>query len=252
MKLALHITAFAGFALFAGCVSDVTAISGTPTASQVLSNARQVTRQLESYRATVTTTETTVHLRIPGADSSKTSVKEIVVESETSYSVDQPRFDYQFVRSGDTGYTKSDGGDWVASAMSKNNFDLLPGEESQRPPEHPMEWLDHRYVVDTEYEGRATIDGEAVHVITGRIPMLPGNVSAELGIPHDDVWLYIDAETFQVMRIEIDQNILDSLREDSGYQVIPGVVEIDTREIIDYSDHNEEIAVEVPIAEPAV
>ena len=228
MRIAAQIAVLAAIATVIGCGSGITQISGTPTASRVLANARVVASQLESYRATVTTSEKTVHLRASSADSSKVTVRQIVVASESNFSVDQPDYDFRYVRLGDFGYTQSGSGSWAVEPVGRNEIDLLPGEQSERPPEHPMEWLDRRYVVNTEYHGGATINGRAVHVITGRIPMLPGGISDDPGIPHDDVQLYIDAKSFQILRIEIDQNILDSLREDSGYQVIPGVIEIDT------------------------
>ncbi len=236
----------ASLVVILGCGSDITPISGTPSASQVLSNARSATRQLESYRATVTTIETTVHPQRPAADFENRTTRTIDVASHTNYSVDSPALDHRLVRADGIIYQQLGGGDWIQGVFEESYIDVLREEASQKPPWFPGEWLDSRLVVDSRFEGQERIDGKDAYVILGRIPMLPGISPDVHDVPEDFVWLYVDAESFQVIRIEIDQNITDSLREDSGYQVIPGVVEIDTREIIDYSHHNSEIVVATP------
>lgn len=233
--------------MLSGCSTSLKAISGTPTADDVLSNARQVARELDSYRAVKTTVTTTVYPNRSRLNHSESRNQSIEVGSYSEYRVDSPDFDHEYILIGETSYSRSDDGEWESRQVSVNEFDLLPGEDSLLPPSHPAEWLDRRYVKNTQYEGEESFGGGSVYVISGEIPMLPGPVDSELGLPTDYVRILIDKETFNVVRIEIDQNVLDSLREDSGYQVILGVVEIDTREIIEYSAHNERIEIMSPL-----
>ncbi|MDA0676371.1 MAG: hypothetical protein O2788_00005, partial [Chloroflexi bacterium] len=119
-------------------------------------------------------------------------------------------------------------------------------------PAHPMKWLDQRALADTAYTGISNIDRHPVYVVTGRIPLLPGRVIDELSVPADNVRIYIDTKAFNVIRVEVDRNILDSQREDVGYQVIPGVVDVKTVETIEFSRHNGFIEIALPGVAPAV
>jgi hypothetical protein len=144
-------------------------------------------------------------------------------------------------------YSKDTAGEWVL-AQYKNPDDglLLPALNAALPPAHPMNWLDQRTLADTGYSGSSDINGRRVYVVAGRISLLPGPTIDEFLIPADNLRIYIDTESFQVLSIEVDHNILKSQRKDLGYQVMPGIVGVKTVETIEYSRHNDSIEIVLP------
>jgi hypothetical protein len=235
------------FAALLGCAPYVSTIEGTPTAGQVLANARSVAGELEAYEATRTFTETTVHTGNPSSDSSVSHQQFARVQSRDAYSIEDPDFGFGYIRSGMRAYSRNAAGEWELSAYKGPADDMLfPGPETTLPPLHPLEWLDQRTLKDAEYTDTGEIDGRPVYVVAGRVSLLSASLSDEHGIPSDNVRIYIDTESFNVLRIEIDHNLLDSQREDVGYQVIPGIVDIHTVETVEYSNHNGMIEIALP------
>lgn len=238
------------FALSA-CTSGFLPLSETPAANEVLSNARRAANQLDSYRATRIITETTHYPQSGVRDVPRSTQQTIEVASSSDYRVIDHAFRSEMVRTGGNSYMRSSTGEWEMSTASEIELETLPGEKSW-PSSHPMKWLNRRVLTATVFVGERTLSGTPAYVVEAQVPMFPLPAPDNERIPADDVRLYIDKETFHVLRIEIDHNIRDSLREDTGYQVIPGLVEIETVEVIDYSDHNEDLEIEIPRISPAV
>ena len=251
-KLVITLAALLGTALAtATCTTDFVPLSATPTGDEVLSNARRAARDLNSYVAVRTTVEATVFPQAPAQNVLETRADTFEVESADRYRVDQPAYDSEIVSHGKIVYSRYGTGEWEQSPRTTvidGDF-LLPGEE-ERAPAHPINWLDERSIVNPRYVNEVELAGKQVHVVSAQIPMLPTAGEFADEFPVDELVFFIDAESFQVLRIEVDLNIRDSLREDTGYQVIPGVVEIETVEIYKYSRHNEGISIPVPTLAP--
>lgn len=233
--------------LLSACASNVAAIDGTPTANQVLTNVRMVANGLKSYRVTRTITETTLYTGVPASEPAVEFHQVIEVSATDEYRISDSEIGMDYIRSGMRTYSNNTAGQWELHPFERNLDDgFFPGQATERPPMHPLEWLDKRVLANTAYMGLDEIDGHTVYVVTGQISMLPAPASDDRLIPADNVRIYADTISFNVVRIEIDRNILDVEREDVGYQVIPGVVDIDTIEVLDYSDHNNTIEITLP------
>ncbi len=231
--------------LLTSCADPVGAITGTPTADKVLLNARRVARDLDSYRASFTVNETTHYPQSPHLDFTESTVGSVGMENRQQFHL-VPEPGLEVILSDDNVYSRLDEGGWTVAPVGFDEDDLFPHEFSSLPPGHPEPLLNRRNFGATSLSDIVTLDGKLVYIVSGLVPApLLGTGTA----PHvlsDTARIYIDSTTFHVVRVEIDHNVRDSLREDSGYQVIPGVVEIQTTEVYEYRDHNSPVEISVP------
>ncbi len=236
----------------AACNATIVPISGTPTAEQVLSNARRVASELDSYRSRVTVIETTRYPQSPKLDSAESKVHILEIGSAREFRMDLS-WGLEMVQIDGTIYSRMPSEDWVIAPLQTEDSNVFPGESGATTPGgHPESWLDSRRLIDTSLNGQFDLGGRSVYLIEGLVPMVPRSLGTHRLILSDNARIYVDTNSFEVIRVEVDRNIEDSHREDSGYQVIPGVVEIETLEIFDYSEHNAEIEIVAPLAKSPI
>ncbi len=230
--------------LTTACGASALQINGTPTVEQVLLNARTVASDLDSYRSTLTVEETTHHPENPALDFTESVIHQVEMESPDKYRL-RIANELDVIYSDGTFYSRTPTTEWF-SKPAENSF----GEEfSTVPGDHPKMLLDKRQLGAASLKGLTDLDGTAVFLVEGLTPP-PPRFNQFDGIVHSDrVRLYISQETFRVLRVEVNRDIQDSLREDVGYQVIPGVVEIQTLDIYEYFDHNAEVRIALPTIE---
>ena len=95
--------------MLSACTGSIVPISGTPTADKILSNARRAARDLDSYRATITTTVTTHYPQTSIREVTGYHVHTVEVGAPTRYRMLSQTRDFEFVSlQGDT-YFKADG-----------------------------------------------------------------------------------------------------------------------------------------------
>lgn len=232
------------------CTQTVVPISGTPTADQVLSNARRVAHQLDSYRGTVTVAKTTHYLKSPELDFTESTVQNVEMSRENQYFLHiSPEFEIIFSDGFFYSWQESHG--WTVERAHDPLADLFSGEFSPLPGGHPELLLDRTHLGEPLFGGVVDLDGRSVYLIEALVPAPPPGVgrSSQL-ILSDPARFYIDPDSFEVVRVEVDREIEDSLREDVGFQVIPGVVEIGTVDTYEYFDHHAEVEIALPDIQP--
>lgn len=248
----LAILAIALPILAAACTTTIGPNLGTPTTDSVIIKARKVARDLDSYRSTVTFVEKVHHPENPELDSIESTVHGVEMEREKKYKM-YISSDLELIQADEYIYSWQQAHGWNVQKAETLHDGLGPAEFSPLPPSHPESWLDRQQLGDIKMSRLIELDGKSVYLIEGLVqPPPPKNLKSRRLILTDKARIYIDPDSFQVVRVEVDRNVQDSQREDTGYQVIPGVVEIETTEIHEYFEHNSDIEIVLPdIQKPA-
>lgn len=238
LLIALTITA-------AACTTTIGPDLGTPTSDTVIVEARQVAHYLDSYRSTLTIVEKTHYPEKPELDSIKTTDHSVDMEREKKYKM-HISSDFELIYSDGYFYSWQQAHGWAVQRAETPGDGLFQNEYSPLPPSHPESWLDRQHLGEIQLSRLTELDGRSVYLIEGLVQAPPTNVGTTPLLLTDNARIYIDPDSFQVVRVEVDRIVEDGQREDIGYQVIPGVVEIETVEIYEYFEHNGDIEIVLP------